>query len=157
MKPFNLEEYLANPSRKIVTREGKHARTICNDAKFEKYQVLALITEKDGQEILAILETSGKFRSGYNSHLDLFFATEKPKVEKFDPKTLTPFDMVLVRDSEDERWRAMYFSHMADYILTRRAVCGEVSWKQCIPYNEETIYIVGTKEGCPEYYRWWEE
>ena len=77
MEEFNLEEYLANPSRKIVTREGKPARIICTDAKFEKYQVLALITKEDGQEMLATLETSGKFRSGYNSHLDLFFAPEK--------------------------------------------------------------------------------
>ena len=77
MEEFNLEEYLANPSRKIVTREGKPARIVCTDAKFEKYQVLALITKEDGQEMLATLETSGKFRSGYNSHLDLFFAPEK--------------------------------------------------------------------------------
>ncbi len=77
MKKFNLEEYLANPSKKVVTREGNPARIICTDAKFEKYQVLALITKKDGQEMLATLDTSGKFRSGYDSHLDLFFATEK--------------------------------------------------------------------------------
>ena len=77
MKQFNLEEYLANPSRKIVTREGKPARIICTDAKFEKYQVLALITKKDGQESLATFDTSGKSCSGYNSHLDLFFAPEK--------------------------------------------------------------------------------
>ena len=77
MKQFNLEEYLANPSMKIVTREGKPVRIICTDAKFEKYQVLALITKKDGQEMLATLDTSGKFRDGYDSHLDLFFAPEK--------------------------------------------------------------------------------
>ena len=77
MKPFNLEEYLDNPSRKIVTREGKPARIVCTDAKFEKYQVLALITKEDGQEFLATLETSGKYCSGYNSHLDLFFTPEK--------------------------------------------------------------------------------
>ena len=77
MKQFNLEEYLANPSMKIVTREGKPVRVICTDAKFEKYQVLALITKKDGQEMLATLDTSGKFRDGYDSHLDLFFAPEK--------------------------------------------------------------------------------
>ena len=77
MKQFNLEEYLANPSRKVVTREGNPARIICTDAKSEKYQVLALITKKDGQEMLATLDTSGKDCSGYNSHLDLFFATEK--------------------------------------------------------------------------------
>ena len=82
---------------------------------------------------------------------------DKPKVEKFDPKTLQPFDKVLVRDNIEERWKAMFFSHMDDYLDIHRAVCGEVSWEQCIPYNEETIYIVGTKEGCPEYYKWWEE
>ena len=77
MKPFNLEEYLANPSRKIVAREGKPARIICTDAKSEKYQVVALVTKKGGQEVIATFDTSGKYRSGYNSHLDLFFATEK--------------------------------------------------------------------------------
>ena len=77
MKPFNLEEYLANPTRKVVTREGKPARIICTDAKFEKYPVLALITRKDGQESLATLDTLGKSCSGCNSHLDLFFAPEK--------------------------------------------------------------------------------
>lgn len=77
MEEFNLEEYLANPSRKVVTREGKPARIICTDAKFGKYQVLALITKKDGQECLATFDTSGKECNGYNSHLDLFFAPEK--------------------------------------------------------------------------------
>ena len=77
MKPFNLEEYLKNPSRKVETREGKPARIICTDAKSEKYQVVALVTKKDGQESLATFETSGKYCSGYNSHLDLFFVPEK--------------------------------------------------------------------------------
>ena len=77
MEQFSLEKYLKNPSRKIVTREGKSARIICTDAKFEKYQVLALITKKDGQESLATFDTSGKSCSGCNSHLDLFFSPEK--------------------------------------------------------------------------------
>ena len=77
MKQFNLEEYLDNPSRKVVTRDGKDARIICTDAKSEKYQVVALVTKKGGQEILATFDSSGKYRSGYNSHLDLFFTLEK--------------------------------------------------------------------------------
>ena len=77
MKPFNLEEYLANPSKKIVTREGKPARIICTDAKSEKYQVVALVTKKDEIESLATFDTSGKYWSGCNNHLDLFFAPEK--------------------------------------------------------------------------------
>ena len=77
MKQFNLEEYLANPTKRLITRDGCDARIICTDAKSEKYQVVALVTKKGGQEILATFDTSGKYRSGYNSHLDLFFAPEK--------------------------------------------------------------------------------
>ena len=33
MKQFSLSEYLKNPSRKVVTREGKTARIGCKDAK----------------------------------------------------------------------------------------------------------------------------
>ena len=77
MKPFNLEEYLANPTRKVVTREGKPARIICIDAKFEKYPLVALITKKDGREFIAIFDTSGKYHCKHDSYLDLFFAAEK--------------------------------------------------------------------------------
>ena len=77
MKPFNLEEYLANPTKKVVTREGKPARIICTDAKFEKYPLVALITKKDGQEFIAIFDTLGKYHCKHYSYLDLFFATEK--------------------------------------------------------------------------------
>ena len=33
MKPFNLDEYLKNPSRKVVTRDAVNARIICTDAR----------------------------------------------------------------------------------------------------------------------------
>ena len=31
MKQFSLEEYLANPSKKVVTRDGRNVRIICTD------------------------------------------------------------------------------------------------------------------------------
>lgn len=27
----------------------------------------------------------------------------------------------------------------------------------CIPYNDDTKHLVGTKEEAPEYYRYWED
>lgn len=79
---------------------------------------------------------------------------DKSKVEKFDPKTLQPFDKVLVRD-DDCYWTADLFSHIDDSI---GKVCSSVFlWKQCIPYNEETKHLIGTKDDCPEFYKWWEE
>lgn len=80
---------------------------------------------------------------------------DKPKVEKFDPKTLQQFDKVLVRDDSDDDWMAAIFSHIDNF--THRAVCNLYYWKTCIPYNEETKYLVGTNNDCPKYYKWWEE
>ena len=77
MKAFTLEEYLKDPERKVVTRDGRNARIICTDAKNIKYQVVALVTKSKGQAVLATLDASGKYHSGHNSHLDLFFAPEK--------------------------------------------------------------------------------
>ena len=80
---------------------------------------------------------------------------DKSKVERFDVNTLQPFDKVLVRD-DDCYWTADLFSHIDDGI-NGGICCSCFRWKQCIPYNEETKHLVGTKEDCPEYYKWWEE
>ena len=78
MKPFNLEEYLANPSRKIVTREGKPARIICTDARGE-YPVIALIEHyQETLDVTFSFTKDGKWcTDGTNSNKDLFFAPEK--------------------------------------------------------------------------------
>ena len=49
MKQFNLEEYLKNPSRKVITRDGRKARIICTDAK-NNYPIVALIETSNGKE-----------------------------------------------------------------------------------------------------------
>ena len=82
MKPFNLKEYLENPSRKVVTRDGKPARIICIDAKREHYgegphPVVALVEEKKNQETIYCYGSDGIFREGYKYGHDLFFAPVK--------------------------------------------------------------------------------
>ena len=77
---------------------------------------------------------------------------EEPK-PKFDPKTLKPFDKVLVRDSEEEDWKCNIFSHYREMRYQYYCVCVYEYWTQCIPYNEETKHLVGTKEEAPEFYR----
>ena len=78
---------------------------------------------------------------------------DKPKVEKFDPKTFQPFDKVLIKDI-DSCWVAAIFSHIDDSI--HGAICCGDFGEQCIPYNEETKHLVGTTDDCPEFYKWWE-
>ena len=78
---------------------------------------------------------------------------DKPKVERFDPKTLQPFDKVLIRNVDNGFWNAAFFSYIAGQWVN----CVGSGTAECIPYNEETKHLVGTQEDCPEFYKWWEE
>ena len=75
------------------------------------------------------------------------------KKEKFDPKTLKPFDKVLVRNFTDSKWGCNIFSHI---LQIDSYMCLYASWRYCIPYNDDTKHLVGTTEEAPEYYRYWE-
>ena len=78
---------------------------------------------------------------------------DKPKVERFDPKTLQPFDKVLARDCSTDKWQPDFFGFQD----RKHTMCVSALLNQCIPYNEETKHLVGTRDDCPEYYKWWEE
>ena len=79
------------------------------------------------------------------------------KKEKFDPKTLKPFDRVLVRDSCAYSWRCTLYSHTKENENTFKYVAGDISYEYCIPYNDDTQHLVGTRDEAPEFYRYWEE
>ena len=81
---------------------------------------------------------------------------DKPKVEKFDLKTLKPFDKVLARDNDYQLWLCELFARI-DTDSPYTIVGLSLSYKYCIPYNEETKHLVGTTDDCPEFYKWWEE
>ena len=75
---------------------------------------------------------------------------------KFDPKTLQPFDRVLVRCHDNSDWFCNIFSHIEPY--GDFCFCSnDTSYKMCIPYNDNTKRLVGTSDEAPEYYRYWED
>lgn len=78
MKQFNLAEYLKNPERKIVTRDGRSVkRILCVDAKGD-YPIVALIKSKDEKEEYPFRYTvNGQFSPCYEKQADLFFVPEK--------------------------------------------------------------------------------
>lgn len=78
------------------------------------------------------------------------------KKEKFDPKTLCPFDKVLARDTHDSEWGCDFFCSI-DIIKDYKYNCITSYYKYCIPYNEETKHLVGTTDEAPEYYKYWED
>ena len=76
MEQFSLEKYLANPSRKIMTKGGKPARIICTDVKGASYSVLALV-DKGDYEAPTLYTKKGEYSLGTEGSYDLFFAPEK--------------------------------------------------------------------------------
>ena len=80
---------------------------------------------------------------------------DKPKVEKFDPHTLQPFDKVLGFYDAKEEWECAFFSHFIEDNCYPVVCVGSMNYSRCIPYNDETKHLVGTSGDCPEYYKWW--
>ena len=77
MKQFNLEEYLKNPNRKVITRDGKTVRIVCTDMIGTSYPVLAICRVDPTHDCYYSYTLNGKHNLGVHSRLDLFFAPEK--------------------------------------------------------------------------------
>ena len=77
MEQFSLEKYLANPSRKVVTRKGYPVRILCTDRKGD-YPIIALVENCDSIDVsVCSYNKNGIFyTSGLSDNNDLFFAPE---------------------------------------------------------------------------------
>ena len=76
MKAFSLEEYLKDPSRKVVTRDGRSVRIICTDRAAKEYKLVALVMKND-TECICAYNTNGCVYKNDTHSLDLFFVTER--------------------------------------------------------------------------------
>ena len=81
------------------------------------------------------------------------------KKEKFDPKTLKPFDKVLVKISNESynTWYADFVAEPTNKKNETPLVLGAKEVNIVIPYNDDTKHLVGTSEEAPEYYRYWND
>ena len=82
---------------------------------------------------------------------------DKSKKDRFDINTLQPFDKILARDYSNDNWECALFSHIEKLNSGDRVLTVGSFYNMCIPYNEETKYLVGTTEDCPNYYKWWKK
>lgn len=101
------------------------------------------IFEFDGECIL--------FPSKDNRDWSTFYV----KKQKYDFSNLKPFDKVIVRDIYTQFWQVGFFGYYnANSELP--FYCVGNNFKQCIPYNDDTKHLIGTKEEAPEFYITWE-
>ena len=76
MKQFNLKEYLKDPSKKVVTRDGKDVRIICTDKKGYSC-IVALVSDGKDEEKAFTYYSDGTRQTYVNSSTDLCFAPTK--------------------------------------------------------------------------------
>ena len=155
----------------------KFYSSIYGDVTFSKidnsdYPIKFLYFHKDGVEGHGNVTKEGVHINLYNGECTFFpskdqrdwnkFSAPWYKKKKFDPKTLQPFDKVLVRDSNfvtdspSSLWKCQILSFIREEDEDYPYKCIEESYSFCIPYNDETKHLVGTKDAAPEYYRYWE-
>ena len=141
---------------------------LCGEVKFDS------ITENSEFPITVLYETmgiyltrEGTYCSGIKGAECILFPSKDQRdwskftapwyeKERFDPKTLKPFDKVLVSDEHHTRWRCSFFSHIVDQ-LHYKYFTSDSCYKFCIPYNDDTKHLVGTTDEAPEYYKYWED
>lgn len=143
---FNTGYYVAlsgDPDAELmIDNTGKWALNSYNDT-------VRFATEDEKKKLFQAIKDNGYKWNAETKTLEKFVES------KFDPKTLQPFDRVLVKVSS--YWRIELFSHMYEYKGYIYYACAMSSYKECIPYNEETKHLVNTCEEAPEYYRYWED
>ena len=122
MKQFNLQEYLANPKCKVVTRDGRETRIICTDMKGTSMPILGLVKNPETFEEKIICYTP-EGRAAYLSRdLDIFFA--KNIVKRWG---------IVYRKSEhlfDTREEAEKWMEEADEVEKKFCSVCKVEWEE---------------------------
>ena len=75
MKQFNLEEYLKNPLKKVVTRDGQSVKIHCTN--FDVIDGRRIVAEIEGSGYSTTFFEDGKYFRSEETPSDLFFAPEK--------------------------------------------------------------------------------
>ena len=88
MKEFDIN--LAKQGKPVCTRDGRKARIICFDKKKDIYPLIALVTDKDGYEIITPYKADGVHPTISND--DLMMLPEKKEGYIIVSKNATIYD-----------------------------------------------------------------
>ena len=159
---LNLCEILKNCPKGFKLYSVVYGEVTFLSIKDGIYPICVLINN-NGKEYFS---SSGKLCESYGECL-LFPSKEQRdwskftapwlKKERFDPKTLSPFDRVLGRNHGCHKWTCDLFSDIIDGNECIMYHCIGSYYRYCIPYNDDTKHLVETTNEAPEYYRYWED
>lgn len=150
--------------------EFKDGDIVCMMDRFDNYRFIFIYRNEDDENFYyhAHITRNGFVNLGENEYLSkprnysVHLATDLEKQQLFDALAkkgkawdaekkmivdlkkkveLKPFDKVVVRCSEADRWSIDFFSYKAP----NGYICAGDAWfGYCLPYNEETAKLIGT-------------
>ena len=129
IEQFSLEEYLKNPDRKIITRDGKSARIICTDRVCKTHTILALLFEDEDREEVYQYTSKGEYYPNASSPHDLFFVPVKKEgwvnVYKYRSRCTHLSGIIYSSKEEAESDAEVHESGINTYITTIK-----IKWKE---------------------------
>lgn len=145
----NNESYiLTDINQNSHTFTVMNARNIAHD-ELPKYFRYA--TQEEKNKVSHEL-TMNKLRFNLETQQFERTDTDNAKEKKFSINDLHPFDKVLTRNNPDSTWSANYYSHK---VKSGYVCVAGFTHSYCIPYNDETKHLLGTKNDCPKKYKTW--
>ena len=130
MKAFNLKEYLENPERKVMTRDGRKVRIVCTDrAGLNAKPIVALITLPNGDEVIKTFWNNGFETTAIEGENDLFFAPEKHEgwINIFRGKD-SPFTGNIIFTSKEEAEESG--RHCCGFIEGLYMTSAKIEWEE---------------------------
>lgn len=146
--PFNvniLKKIISKELNGYILTKGGYSVTqiISEGVKLSGIgEVLVLAVSILGVENVIIVSRQGeiiKDRILTEEYLEVYLENER------EIYSLSPFQKVLVRNSEALNWKISFFSHY-DPLYEYPFICLEGSFKKCIPFNEKSKHLVGTNK-----------
>lgn len=103
------------------------------------------VSEEEKQKLIDALKENKEPKA--KEYLKRFFPKYSNSLNIGKNYEFKPFDKVLARECETDKWRADLFSHMNE---EGEFICIGYVWDECIPYNENTAHLIGTTGGWEE-------
>ena len=143
MEQFSLKKYLENPSRKVVTRDGREVEILKTNRKDNVHPIIFTVLDQNSIEqvhfcnkvgICTTLPSPNKF--------DLFFEDEEEKLNDFESKLYSTFsdiwqDYMLGNEIDVTKTVKEYSPELLD--LARKEILKDFPmWKKCddnLPYS----------------------
>ena len=132
MEQFSLEKHLENPSRKVVTREGRPVRIVCWDLK-SNTPIIAAIQWNQEREDCYCYNTIGRCANNIGE-LDLFFADEEKELTEFE-KAIKKLIESCCNEVEEANITNAGAKEISSHILdlARKEILKSLpKWKKCV-------------------------